>query len=371
MPVVVKTQSPVDLLALVPALVGFTPQQSVVLLPFRGKRTCGAIRFDLPSAGPPAVNKRFATFVVGTLCKLRGVDSVILVVVTNEAFGCSSAPPSGELAQTMLARLRQSGLRVQDALCQASDGWGSYLDAELPAGGRSLSEIADSDAPESVPPEVRRALAAPPPPSRVPDAVASEKRRVKTEFARYQRLVKQAEDTVDLPPELEPLEDLPELMERALEWDESEISKKCALLLFAWQGPPIRDMTMLQWATEIWVADLILDEAEAAGCKVPSAHPGADKLLGDLMIGVGPRPDLDRIDRGIKLLRAVVARADAAERVAPLCMLTWLSWAIGHGTEAGRYLDEAGSIRPDYGMVEVLNAMLSNGMMPEWAFAES
>jgi hypothetical protein len=89
----------------------------------------------------------------------------------------------------------------------------------------------------------------------------------------------------------------------------------------------------------------------------------------NLMLGQGPRPDPDRIERGIKLLRTVVSRAEDVERLAPLCMLAWLNWALGRGTRAGHYIDEARAIDPSYGMAELLDTMLSNGMMPEWAFA--
>jgi hypothetical protein len=88
------------------------------------------------------------------------------------------------------------------------------------------------------------------------------------------------------------------------------------------------------------------------------------------MLGIGPRPDPERIDRGISLLRLLVSRAEDIDRRAPLCMLGWLSWALGRGTEAGRYIAEVRRIEPGYGLGEVLDTMFSNGMMPEWAFRD-
>ncbi|HWU57763.1 MAG TPA: DUF4192 family protein, partial [Microbacteriaceae bacterium] len=49
MQTIVKTTKPQDLLALVPHLVGFRPSNSLVLVAFRGKRTGGAYRVDLPA----------------------------------------------------------------------------------------------------------------------------------------------------------------------------------------------------------------------------------------------------------------------------------------------------------------------------------
>ena len=370
MTAVIKAKNPADMLALMPALLGFTPKQSVVLLPFRGNRAYGAMRLDLPGSGPPAVHKRLATYIVGTLCKLRGVDSVVLVVVTDAKFGAQSTPPSSDLVKTLRARFRQSGLGLKEALCLASDGWGSYLDDDTPAGGRPLSDVTNSAVTGAVPPEARREVDASARESRVPNAPPAEVQRVKEKFDRLRRRVDEADDDDHhVPREFEALQDVPNLMEAALEWNDEEIASGAALLLFAWQGPPLRDMTMLQWATEMSVGDLILDENESMIRSDPTAPSKTHQFLGGLMMGIGPRPDPDRIERGIRLVRAVVARAEDEQRVAPLCMLTWLCWALGHGSEAGRYLDEAASIRPDYGMVEVLSAILGNGMMPEWAFS--
>ena len=60
--------------------------------------------------------------------------------------------------------------------------------------------------------------------------------------------------------------------------------------------------------------------------------------------------------------------AEGRDRLAPLCIVTWLHWALGRGSLARRFLDEAIHIDHTYGMVELLNAMLSSGMLPDWAF---
>src|SRR6185312_849175 len=61
MTVIVKASGPVDILAMVPSLVHMVPRNSVVFLAFRGKRTCGAMRFDLPAAATRTVQKRMIT----------------------------------------------------------------------------------------------------------------------------------------------------------------------------------------------------------------------------------------------------------------------------------------------------------------------
>ena len=45
---ILKAAQASDFLAAVPALLGFQPSESVVLVPFRGQRTTGALRIDPP-----------------------------------------------------------------------------------------------------------------------------------------------------------------------------------------------------------------------------------------------------------------------------------------------------------------------------------
>jgi hypothetical protein len=89
------------------------------------------------------------------------------------------------------------------------------------------------------------------------------------------------------------------------------------------------------------------------------------------MLGVGPRPDVERVDTAIALLRRLVSLVTGETRLAPLCMLAWLSWGLGRGSAAGEYIDEACSINPTYGMAEVLDTMTRNGLLPDWAFNPS
>jgi hypothetical protein len=367
MPIVVKAHTPADLLAMLPSLVGFTPQRSIVLLAFRGKRTCGAIRFDLPTSTSAVVPKGVASFAVGTLCKIPGVDAVVAAIYTDEAIRMSGLPHR-DLAKVLGRRLEQSGFELRGLLCQASDGWGSYRDADTPAGGHPLSDIANSPVVANIPTESLPNDAETP--ARVPDAPVADMQRVRDALAGYRRLAESVakRDSDELPSELEALTDLARFADDALEWDESAISANDALLLSVLQGPAVRDSTMLQWASSLGTGYLLRDEAERWIRSGRDVTPLSASASSDLMIGIGPRPDPERIERGIRLLLTVVSRAEDAERPALLCMLGWLNWALGRGSRAGRYVDEARAIDPSYGMAELLGTMASNGMLPEWAF---
>lgn len=352
MTITVKASSPADFLALVPHLVGFDPLNSVVLIAFRGTGTCGVLRLDLPSA--PVVHKRLATHAVGILCKIPDVDAVGVIICTNELFGAGSAPPHVEFATTMLARLRQSGIPIRGAFCRAGDGWGSYFDPAGPVGGHSLGDIERSEIAVGLP-DTLFDLADP------PDAPIAARRRVARQLSRYRDL---AQGGVSHP-DFAALDDVALFVERALEWNEHAFSESAALLLFLLQSPPSRDATMLQWATSITLGDDLWEHRDDPG----GADAGWDETSGNLMLGIGPRPDPERVLRAISLLLRLVSVSGKRARPAILCMLAWLNWALGRGTIGGRHANAALAIAPDYGMALLLKAMLDNGMQPEWAFA--
>ena len=378
MTLVFKASGPADLLAMVPVLVGFRPRNSVVLVAFRGERTCGAMRFDLPVSAARALQKRVVSSVIGTICKLSNVDAMVPVIYTDDAFAGTSAIPQSELAELLGRRIEQSGFELRASICQASDGWASYFETAVPAGGHPLDDIAESSVAAAIPDELR-------PPGdddlarRVADAEPRTMTRMGKRLAEYRRLLASVTDpdTDDVPAALDPICDLPIFAEAALEWDAAALEEHGALLVFALQGPPARDLVMLQWAAGLAVGDQIWD-AGAAGNDVPDvglsgspADHSHDADLGDLMMGIAPRPDPVRIHAGIALLLALVAQLADKDRPPLLCMLAWLNWALGRGTRAGRHLDEALSIDPSYSMAQLLDTMLGNGMLPEWAFSPS
>ena len=358
MTTVIRAAGAADLLAMIPALVGFEPRNSVVLVAFRGNRTRGAMRFDLPASG----FTRFATTTIGMFCKIGGVDGVVPVIRTDEPFEERS-----DLLGTLVRRLEQSGFRVLGALWHSSTGWGSYFDPEVPEGGHPLADIASSPVVSQIPADARPMEL----PERVPDADEASRGRMRDQLALLrQRLERWDESDPDSDPgaDLSRLEDLPFFAEGALEWDDSAVDSHGALLLFAIQGPPVRDLVMLQWAYEQEFGDAMWSADTCMGVEARKRHADPHVEAAERMMGRGPRPDPERIERAIALLRTLVSRADDAERPAPLCMLAWLNWALGRASVAARHLEEALAIDPEYGMAELLDTMWSNGMLPEWAF---
>jgi hypothetical protein len=376
MTVILKANGPADLLAMAPPMVGFLPRNSVVLVAFRGKRTCGAMRFDLPPSDNPVVHKRVVTTIVGMFCKLPEVDAAVVIVYTDDEFGSSDAIPQAAYAELIGRRLTLSGFELRESICQAADGWASYFDPDVPAGGHPLAWIAESTVARAI--ENQREMF-PPQASmidRVPRAEESQRMRLAKRLEAYEK-VRASIVLSDgpMPPSVfDVVEDLPPFAERALAWDAAELDANGALLVFVLQGPPIRDLVMLQWSFGIEVGDRVwnLDRQDGASDGTPEDLAGRGDLadIGDLMMGIGPRPDPRRIEGGIALLLELTSRAEDVRRPPLLCMLAWLNWALGHGSQAGLHLDEALAIAPGYSMAQLLRSMTGTGILPEWAFEE-
>jgi hypothetical protein len=361
---IVKASTAADFLASVPSLVGFTPSNSVVLVAFRGKRTCGAIRFDVPRTDSKTVRSRVAATMIGTVCKLPAVDAVAVIVYTNETFSGGSVAPQLELAKVLQRRIEQSGFELRASLCQAGDGWASFLHP-FPPGGHDLSEVIESAFADALPVDSRPSGGDQHGEGNVPQA---DPERIRVFTAAADRLIGFIDhyplDDREVGHDLDPLGDIPLFAENALEWNRAEIEHWGPLLVASVQGPPMRDHVMLQWASTLEIGDSLFDLALGEDGS-QTTHP---EHFTDLMFGVRPRPDPQRIKRGIALLRHLLALTEGRRRLPLLTMLAWLNWALGHGTTAGRFIEEAVAIDSAYGMAEVLSTLFFNYPLPEWAF---
>ena len=104
-PTVIKARTPADMLALVPHLVGYSPRNSLVMMMFDGRRTCGAIRIDIPTVDSTAILKRFANVALGTVTRVPGVIALVPVIFTDESFGDDSFIPHTELMEILQRRI--------------------------------------------------------------------------------------------------------------------------------------------------------------------------------------------------------------------------------------------------------------------------
>jgi hypothetical protein len=367
---IVQAGSPVQLLAVVPELVGFAPRNSLVLVVFCGSRTCAAYRVDLPEPSSDVVCKRLATTLIGMLCRIRGADGVVPVVYTDDAFAECGGIPRETFATHLVARARTGGFRVLDALCVGSDGWDSYLDAGS-GGARALEELEAAVDARRSDPGALPVLAAPERQVRLPRCKQVERDRTASAYAELARVCLTGEvgRDSDLPVEIEPLADPVWLAELSIGWDAAHLTAvQAALVAFAIRAPAVRDVVMLSWGwgPEIGRRAAEFDERWRTGAAV---DPEDDVALAIGGMGGLPVPDPARLDCAVQLLRHVAARLPDGLRAPALTMLAWLNWARGRGSVAGNYLERARRIDPGYSLAELLDRLLWQGMLPEWLYA--
>lgn len=367
MTTLLRASDSAEFLSIVPSLAGFTPRQSIVLLPFRRTRTYGAMRLDLPPNDAPL--DEFADAAVGLVSRVEGTDAVAVVVYTDDEAHATRdglVLPLAVAVDELLGCAEEAGLRVVDALCVTPTGWASYL-ADDPRLGE-LGEIVAAPEVRSVGDVSGDQLAG----SDLPPADLATKERV----GRALR-----ELTAQLHPDqcharstgrenttamaaLVMLEDIPAFFESVLQEPDELPPFAAAALLWCMDRPLFRDVAIAQWATGLSGGMRTL-EAQLAfserGVMVPDD-------LGEVFVGRGPAPDPDRLRTALSVVRTAAALAPRASRPAPLTAAAWLSWALGRSSHAGHYLDMARVIDPDYGLAALLDTMIGSAMLPEWAF---
>lgn len=411
MTTIIKAAGAAQFLSLVPHLLGFTPTRSLVLVPFSGARSLGAMRFDLPDDADHETVDRIAATCVGMVCRVADAEALTIVVYTDATIG--DELPHGELVRALTSRADACGLRVGDALCVAAAAWGSYVDPELPPGGRLLDAVGSvpSEVAEAMPlaegdqtsgaelPSItdeavvataraldalRTAVAAVCGGDRAPDDTEGSGRtadpgatHVGAAKQARARAVGGARDTTDagdagrrtpIDPlaldALRRLDDIPETLEAALGWRSASLAPfDAAVLAWILSQPALRDVALVQWCGDLDDGD----EALNAQLRWENGQAYPDDIA-MRMWGDGERPDADRLVTALDLVRHVAALAPERDRPGPLAVCAWLSWALGRSTHAARYAAQARDIDPEHGLAEIVLSFADIGHLPEWAF---
>ena len=393
MTTIVKAANAAQFLSLVPKMLGYRPTRSVVLIPFAGSRSIGAMRFDLPSASESDEIDRVAATLIGMVCRLPDADAVAAVAYTDAAFGAGGMPHR-DLIAALERRAEACGIRLTDALCVAPDGWGSSFDPACPEAGRPLDELGDEPRGAE---HLSVAAGDQGSGSELPEVDLAEKERTAralveldgavrllcgTEAAGEARSgtvtsIDRASDAAASGDEFTgrrvnpqalaavcTLDDLPTLFEGALSWDAATLAPfDAAALTWCLARPALRDVALVQWCGGISAGDEALDAQLRweSGEEYP-AH------LAMQMWGEGERPDPDRLEAALTLSRHIAAAAPRAVRSGPLATCAWLAWALGRSTHAERYAMLACEIEPEHGLAEIVRSFVSAGHLPDWAF---
>lgn len=368
MTTIIRATDPAELLGAIPALAGFTPRRSVVLLPFRGGSTHGAMRVDLP--GPHHDPERFAAAALHTLLQVSGLDATAIVVYSDEP---ARTVPDGVLlphravAEALVRVCDRAGLPLVDVLCVTPAGWSDYLDDDpairppdsIPAapevpglGDVSGDQITGADLPRGDLADrerVRRAL------HEIEDVMERRRQGRPPTTALGNPIALMRSGVL--------LEDLPAFVEELIDPPSDQDPYDCAALLWCLNRPALRDAILVQWARDL-----------EFGCRALSAQLGyasdcaaVPDDIGDVFLGRGPRPDPDRLGCALEVVRRAAGRAPHSAKAGALTAAAWLAWALGRSTHAGRYVEEALRIDPDLSMAALISTMLAAAMLPEWA----
>jgi hypothetical protein len=362
---VLRATDSADFLALVPALAGFTPRQSIVLVPCQRSRAHGAMRIDLPRDDVEL--DEYADTAIGLVSRVSGLDAVAAVVYTDEL--PLHTPDGMVLPQTvaveeLLAVAVDTGLHIVDALCVMPCGWSSYFDDDPEL--YPLDEIVRAPDVPGVPAVSGDQNAG----AELPPTDLAEKERVGRALGELSAVLAHdsGRDVRENPQALAAallLDDLPMFFEALVTRPDEELPPfMTAALLWCLERPPLRDAALLQWATDLPTGIRAFDAQLAfstTGRSVPDD-------LGRMFIGQGDAPDPARLRTALERLRFAAARAPRASRPAPLTLAAWISWALGRATHAQHYLDEVAEIDPDYSLARLLCTLIDSAILPEWTF---
>ncbi|MFJ6651538.1 DUF4192 family protein [Microbacterium sp. NPDC091313] len=367
MTTVIRAAGAADFLALVPHLVGFHPARSIVLVPFEGSRSIGALRFDLPPADlPDDARDQLAATAIGMVCKVAHADAMAVVVYSDDPVAPRALPADAVVA-AVLARADMCGVRVVDALCVGADGWARYLEPDA-----VHPPLAVADPPEALGGErpAGDQLAG----SALPAVDLAEKERVGVALREIERAMSglfgdaAAVDGRRLPPgalaAVCRMDDVPLLFEEAIEHEPAHLDPyDAAALVWCLSRPALRDVALMQWAADLDRGDEVY--AAQTQWQVGEEYP---EHLAAPMWGDGPAPDPDRLARALALTRRVAAAAPRAHRPGVLAAAAWLAWATGRSTHAAAYCARALEIEPDHGLATLVLQMADAAYLPEWVY---
>lgn len=374
----VRAAGAAHFLSLVPHLLGFRPRNSLVVVPFAGRRSLGAMRVDLPAGDLDDLDRAAAT-IVGMVCRIPDADGLTAIVYSSDS--ATDGLPGVPVLAAVSRAADVCGLRVADLLSVGADGWGSHLDGACPSGGRPLQEIDDAAESAGAPPEAATVLADHTAGAELPRRSAAERRVVGSALRTLETALAVvcgipsvgrrgsardgAVDAYALAAACE-LDDPPRLFESALALDPAALEPaRAALLSWCLARPALRDVALVQWATDAGGGAAAL-EAQRRW------EEGEDypERLGRIMWGDGDGPDPERLQRALAVVREVAALAPRRLRPGPLALCAWLSWALGRSSHAASYAERALEIDADHGLAEIMLSFVQVGHLPDWAFRQ-
>ncbi len=359
---IIHATSPAEFLTVVPRLLGFVPQRSVVLVPFRRGRSRGALRLDLPPDDDRA--DEIAATMMGLVCRVPEADGCAIVVYSE------TDAPARALVEGIERRAEACGVVIVEALWVAGRRWGSYAGSD--AGSVPSADDLPPGLGDVATPEANQFAGADLLPLDAARSDAVENACTALDAAIRALVLTDAEHPPADAARIDPrafaaaclLDDLPAFVERLLSEDAATLDPfEIAAAAWALGRPSLRDIALICWIDGIDAGD----EAAHAQARWEDGDEYPSEIAMRLW-GEGARPSPERLGRALLLARQVASAVPASRRPGPLAAAAWFSWALGRSTHADLFAQQATAIEPEHGLAEIVRSFVGAGHLPDWAF---
>ncbi|MEV7606665.1 DUF4192 domain-containing protein [Paenarthrobacter sp. NPDC089322] len=409
-----RIHQPEDILAYIPHLLGYCPEDSLVALTMQGKLLGATLRVDLPGSGSPAALSTFAEQIRSYLLADEAADGVVLAVYTDVGWEDGRVVTGSlPLLLELQRQLDDAGLSVRDAWLVGPEFWRSAFCADqacCPVPGLPIEQIKSSRLNAEM---VYRGSTvgmsprnqAEPPSLGVHDGVDPAVLEAEIRFTERLRGTWRNERCLDAI-----LDVWRQLLDshRTTQPEGPEalgvtISTDLAGFLRATLGMPVwRDAVVVMAAAGersakagaaafgLFRSDDSAGapfDAEELGLRTPDpasspdcSNSSAERknggtwsedvfAYGDVLLGRLPEvPDwgrLDALQRVVSYLFGTDEAGDAA--AAALTLQGWVAWCKGSGSRAHACLTAAEAAKPGYRLAELLEEILRQGTICPWA----
>lgn len=366
-PAVLKCTSTAEFLATLPLLLGYQPENSIVLVLFQDRQARCAVRIDLPCSSVPFEQTGLEGTVSELLNEFSWVTGVAVVIVTDEEFGEHGHAPHSFLALWLERVIEMHGTPIIELCCVAADAWGSYRGGEGLEFRRPLHEIerttrrhqrhlGDSDPVPSL-----TVLA------QLPHADPQLRTELENVITRTPLL-----DIGDMP--LSTFEGA--LAQCAVAIDEGlsgDTLQECATLLRCANTVPtwLIPALLIAAGTESPFPPLSEDVSSAflQLLQNPRHTPpqGGEPIVQRLTMFSSERLPSSRITQMRNTLAHLTAHAPPHLQTGPLCLTAWLWWMSGLSSAASQLSAQAIQLAPEHAVVTTVQSLIHQGP-PLWVF---
>lgn len=328
----ISVQSAADILAYVPHALGFTPEESFVLLTMHGKRLGATLRVDALQDSNPA---EFAKTIVGYLSNDHGADGALFILYSNQPTTEGEKPYTVH-AHALDTALHAAGMPIRDSWLVTNEHWMTYFcDAAECCTPHPLTEITDSAL------NARMIFDG----SNAERTTGADPAFTGDDTTALDRIAETVTGWVITDPTDW---NAPVMAENRALWQETAGSKpdeNTALqLIAALHTPNLRDRI---------IADTINTDDDL--------KEFARTLIGQYT-GL---PDWHRVDAIEKLITELFTYTPDEARAPLFSFLGWISWYKGRATIAARHLAKARETDPGHKLAQLLNQLVHTGTLTE------